>query len=164
MIIRKYKESDQEILKEITVICFDGVSIDQNIEKLYGPIAGKDWQWRKKRHIDNDVKANAEGIFVAEVDGKVVGYITTKVDHELKIGRISHLAVVPVDQKKGIGKKLINAAIEYLRNKDMKYVRIEALDQNDICMHFYTKYGFEEIGRQVNFIMELDRVTDHGFN
>ena len=64
--IRKFKEADREILKEITVICFDGVCIDQNIENQMGVIAKKDWAWRKKRHIDDDIAANSNGIFVAD--------------------------------------------------------------------------------------------------
>ena len=63
MNIRAYTNSDLEPLRQITAICFDGVSIDQNMEKLFGEIAGKDWRWRKMRHIDADAAANGDGIF-----------------------------------------------------------------------------------------------------
>lgn len=36
------------------------------IEQRYGPVDGKDWRERKVRHIDADITANADGIFVAE--------------------------------------------------------------------------------------------------
>ena len=69
MIIRAYRQSDRETLKEITVACFDGASsIDYNIEKLLGLVGGKDWAWRKKRHIDADIAASTAGIWVAEID------------------------------------------------------------------------------------------------
>ena len=80
--IRKYRPEDLEAIKEITVICFDGVSIDQNIEKNFGQFADTDWKTRKAKHIDADVAANAEGIFVWEDKGKIAGYITTRIDHE----------------------------------------------------------------------------------
>ena len=155
MIIRKYKDSDREALKEITAICFDGVSIDRNIEKCYGRIAGKDWRWRKKRHIDADVEANATGVFVAEDDGMTVGYITTRIDQESKIGWIPNLSVLPETQKMGVGRKLIDTAIDYCKSQGMEYVRIETLDQNDVGLHFYTKYGFQEVARQVHYIMPI---------
>lgn len=69
MIIRVYTESDREHLQDITAQCFVGVSVEHAIEQRYGLIAGKDWQWRKARHIDADVAANAAGIWVAEEGG-----------------------------------------------------------------------------------------------
>ena len=101
MNIRTYIDADLEPLRQITAICFDGVSIDQNMEKLFGEIAGRDWQWRKMRHIDADAAANGDGIFIAEVDGAVVGYITTRVDDEAKVGGIPNYAVLPGASAKG---------------------------------------------------------------
>ena len=156
MTIRPYQEADLDRLKEITVISFDGISIDQNIQRLHGIIAGKEWHWRKERHIDGDVQSNREGIFVAEEDGEVVGYITTRIDSDSKIGHIPNFAVLPEHQKKGIGMKLIETAFRYLIDSGMEYVRIETLDQNAIGMHFYPKLGFQEVARQVHFVMPLE--------
>lgn len=85
MKIRAYQETDRQGLKEITIICFEGVSIDQNAEERLGLIAGKGWAWRKERQIDDDIAANPNGIFVAEADGKPIGYITTRVDQATKV-------------------------------------------------------------------------------
>jgi len=153
--IRKYKEADREILKEITAICFNGVCIDQNIEKQLGVIAEKDWAWRKKRHIDKDIAANSNGTFVAEVNEKVVGYITTRVDHGSKIGSIPNIGVLPAFQKGGIGRKLMDIALDYLQNEGMLYVRIETLDQNVIGQRFYPSYGFKEVAKQIHYIMPI---------
>ena len=53
--IRPYRPDDLEALKRITAICFEEVSIDRNIEERFGLIAGRDWRFRKLRHIDDDV-------------------------------------------------------------------------------------------------------------
>ena len=50
--IRPFRPADIDRLKEITSICFDGVSIDRNIEEKFGPIGDHDWRFRKLRHID----------------------------------------------------------------------------------------------------------------
>ena len=53
--IRPYRPADLPALKRITAICFPGVSIDHNIEQHFGLVGGRDWQFRKLRHIDDDV-------------------------------------------------------------------------------------------------------------
>lgn len=155
MIIRLFRDADLQALKEITTICFDGVCIDQNIEKLVGEIDGKSWQWRKVRHIDADVAANASGIFVAEEDQHVVGYITTRVDQESKVGGIPNIAVLPDHQGTGIGRALMETAMQYFHEVGMHYTRIETLDQNDIGSDFYPNMGFKEVARQIHYVMPI---------
>ena len=155
MKIRPFRPSDLETLKTITAICFDGVSIDQNIEQLHGLIHGKDWRWRKKRHIDDDAAVNAAGILVAEVDGQIVGYISSRVDPATRIGGIPNFAVLPAFQQHGIGRRLLEEAVAYLAAEGMTYARIETLDQNDIGAHFYPDFGFQEVARQINYIMPI---------
>ena len=156
MSIRPYRPSDLETLKTITAICFDGVCIDQNIELLHGLIHGQDWRWRKKRHIDDDAAINAEGIFVAEEDGQIVGYVSTRVDTAAKVGGIPNFAVLPAYQQRGIGRKLLERAVAYLAAEGMHYARIETLAQNEIGAHFYPKFGFQEVARQVHYVMPIN--------
>jgi len=154
--IRKYRPQDLEKLKEITAICFEGVSIDRNIEKKFGPIGEHDWRWRKLRHIDADVEGqNAEGVFVYEVDGQVVGYITARVDRGSKIGWIPNLAVIPEHREEGLGKLLMQTALDYLRDQGMECAKIETLAQNPIGSHFYPSVGFEEVARQIHYVKRL---------
>jgi ribosomal protein S18 acetylase RimI-like enzyme len=155
MEIRRFRPSDLETLKTITAICFDGVCVDQNIEQLYGLIHGRDWRFRKKRHIDDDAEINAAGIIVAEVDGQIVGYVSTRVDPASRIGGIPNFAVLPAFQQRGIGRRLLEEAVAYLAAEGMTYARIETLDQNDIGAHFYPDFGFQEVARQIHYIMPI---------
>ena len=153
--IRKYQPSDLETLRQITAICFEGVSIDKNIEDKFGVINELDWKQRKMPHINDDVEANADGVFVAEIDGEVAGYITTYVNHQTKIGGIPNLSVHPNFQQQGLGTQLIETALVYLNEEGMLYARIETLDQNQIGTAFYPKMGFVEIARQIHYIRPL---------
>lgn len=154
MIIRTYREPDREALKEITITCFDGdSSIDHNMESLFGPIDGRDWEWRKRLHMDNDIAANAAGIFVAEIEGSPVGYISTREDHETGIGSVPHMAVLPVHRRKGIGRMLLDAAVAFLSEQGMKHVRINTLETNTACQQLYPSYGFKEVSRQIHYMM-----------
>ena len=156
MEIRTYHPEDLDSLKDITSTCFEGVSIDRNIEKLFGSIGNRDWRWRKLRHIDADVAADhARGVFVCQLEEQVVGYITTRVDHESKIGWIPNTAVLPSFQGRGIGKALMQTALEFFRQQGMECAKIETLEQNEIGSQFYPDMGFQEVARQIHYTMRL---------
>ena len=42
--IRKFKSSDLEAVRRITVEAFEGVAADQNIERAFGAVSGRTWQ------------------------------------------------------------------------------------------------------------------------
>jgi len=156
MTIRTYTESDREALKDITIACFGPTSsIDLNIEMHFGLTNGKDWAWRKQRQIDSDIDANPSGIFVAEMDGVVVGYVTTGIDRHTKIGAIPNLAVLPAYGQQGIGRALVDRALAYFREQGMELARIETLASNPVGQQFYPSCGFTEVARQIHYAMPL---------
>ncbi len=154
--IRPFRPDDLERLKEITAVCFEGVSIDRNIEERFGLVGGRDWRFRKLRHIDADVAgANGRGVFVFEEAGEVVGYISTRLDAATRIGHIPNMAVQPARQGRGIGRRLMDHALAFLRAEGMEAVRIETLEQNPIGSRFYPEMGFHEVARQIHYLMRL---------
>jgi ribosomal protein S18 acetylase RimI-like enzyme len=160
--VRKFRESDRELLKDLTARTFKSVSIEAGIEEQFGLINGKDWAYRKRRHIDWDCDANPNGVLVAvatgdtgDTEGRVLGYITTRVDHDTKIGWIPNLAVDVGLQGQGIGKQLMNAALAYLRGQGMEGCRIETLAHNPVGTKFYPAAGFVEVARQVHYFRKL---------
>jgi len=153
--VRTYKPEDLDKIKEITVICFEGVSIDHNIEKTFGQFAETDWKARKAAHMDEDATVNPEGIFVWEENGEVIGYITTRLFPDALIGQIPNISVLPGHQGKGIGKALMKAAFDYFDAQGMKVAKIETLDQNDVGQNFYPSTGFKEVARQIHYAMPL---------
>lgn len=155
MTIRPYRPEDLETLKRLTVESFGGVALDQNVEQALGLLAGHDWQWRKARHIDEDAEANAAGIFVAEADGRVAGYITTRLDRAAGKGRIPNIAVSAECRGAGLGRRLIEHALAYFRDEGMEYAMIETMAQNEIGAHLYPSCGFTEVGRQVHYARRL---------
>lgn len=156
MTIRPYTASDRETLKAITTACFGrSSSIDLNIEMQFGLTNGKDWTWRKQRQIEHDFDANPAGIFVAEIEGTAAGCITTHIDQDTKIGTIPNLAVLPAQQKQGIGRALIGRALAYFREQGMELARIETLASNAAGQQLYPSFGFVEVARQIHYAMSL---------
>lgn len=153
--LRLYRPDDLEGIKQLTLDSFGGVTIEQNLETELGTFNGHDWRWRKARHIDEDVAANPAGIFVAESEGRMVGYITTRVDREAGKGRIPNLAVAEDFRGRGLGRQLIEHALEYFRGQGLSYAVIETMAQNPVGQHLYPACGFVEIARQVHFARRL---------
>jgi ribosomal protein S18 acetylase RimI-like enzyme len=155
MHFRPYQPADLPELKRITVDGFQGVSIDHGIEQAFGPINGHDWRWRKARHIDADVAREASDCFVAEHEGKIVGYITTWQDRAAGIGHIPNLAIDASFRNQGLGRQLIEHALAHFRASGLTHAKIETLAQNAIGNHLYPSLGFVEVARQVHFVAKL---------
>lgn len=154
--IRPYSESDRERLKDITAAAFPGSSIDKLIEEKYGVLNDTSWTVRKRKAIDADCDANPDGIFIAEDEGgAIVGYITTRLWDEIKMGWIPNLAVDPSCQGQGIGRLLLERAKEYFRESGMTHAKLETLAINEVGQHLYPSVGFEELVRQIHYTMEL---------
>jgi len=129
--------------------------MDQNVELRVGMVNGHDWQWRKARQIEEDFAANPAGCFVAEQEGRVLGYITTRVDREAGKGRIPNLAVAAAARGQGLGRRLIEHALAYFRAEGMSFAMVETMEGNAIGERLYPSCGFEEVGRLVHFVCKL---------
>lgn len=154
--IRPFHPADTETLRTILVDGFDGVSIDQNIERRLGAYGSRDWRWRKGRHLDDDIRRDPDGIFVAVIDGEIAGFVSTWIDHESSVGFIPNLAVHKRHQGQGVGRKLLEHSLEHFRKHKLAMARIETLDQNLVGQHLYPSVGFTEAARQIHFAVRLD--------
>lgn len=137
------------------VDAFDGVSIDQGVDSAFGEIAGHDWRWRKGRHFDDDVRRDSEGIIVAAIGDEPVGFISTWIDREGGIGHIPNLSLTPECRGKGVGRRLVELALQRFRDAGITHAKIETLVQNDVGNSLYTSLGFQEVARQIHFVAEL---------
>lgn len=153
--IRRYQPADLPTLRQITVDSFGGVALEQMLEEKFGRWNERGWKARKAEHIDDDCISNPEGVFVAERDGTILGYITTRVDRHNSRGRIPNMAVTEEARGLGLGRRLIHHALNYFRDNDLKVVTIETMASNAVGQHLYPACGFEEVARQVHYAMKL---------
>ena len=74
--------------------------------------------WKKSPNFD------PTGMFIAELDGKPVGAVNAFVDKKRKEkkGFLRGLSVVPEFRKRGVGRRLVERAIESLRERGMETV------------------------------------------
>ncbi len=157
IVIRPFRETDRAAVIALTVAAFPGVSIDHNVDKRLGAIAGRDWRWRKGRDVERDIDAPGTELAIAEdaENGATVGYVTMAFDPETRIGWIHNLAVHTDLRGQGLGKRLIEHALDRFRAAGMTVARIETLEQNSIGRQLYPSLGFLEVARQIHFAMPL---------
>ena len=153
--IRPYRASDLPRIQQLTVEAFEPVCIDRNIEDCFGVIGDRDWAWRKARHLTEDAERDPSGIHVAEIDGAIIGYITTWSDHDSGIGNIPNLAVDRDYRGQGLGRQLIAFALDAFKDAGLSHARIETLDQNSAGQNLYPSMGFREVARQIHYCMDL---------
>jgi ribosomal protein S18 acetylase RimI-like enzyme len=165
--IRLFRESDRTQLKTITADVFGPAAVDYYLERRFGPIQGRDWAWRKVRHIDDDIRNNPGGIFVYEHsepshERTVLGYITVSLDRDAGIGRIPNLAVAAAAQGRGVGRALVEHALEYLRTEGMLLARVETLEGNAAGEYLYPALGFVRVIRQIYYATQLRKEPTAG--
>ncbi len=86
-----------------------------------------------------------DGFLVAEVDGKVVGYVIGVIRWEMK-GHILAIGVDPLYQKQNVGSALMKQIIGRLHERGVKIVRLEVRKSNVKAQRFYLKLGFRPRG------------------
>ncbi|HVV49315.1 MAG TPA: GNAT family acetyltransferase [Polyangia bacterium] len=94
-----------------------------------------------ERMIDAALRVHPELLFVAELDGAVVGAVIAGFDGMR--GWIYHLAVVAAHRRRGIATRLMRAAGEALRTAGCPKVNLQVRAENRGVVAFYRAIGFE---------------------
>lgn len=85
-------------------------------------------------------------LFVAELDGHVIGYIGLWV--LVDEGHISTLAVDPQHRRQGIATRLIEVGLRTLVERGVKLASLEVRESNEAAQELYARFGFEVVGRR----------------
>lgn len=93
-----------------------------------------------KENISKYLQRNPNTSFVSIENGEIVGAILS--GHDGYRGFIHHTAVSELHRGKGIGTKLVNAAIEAIRKEGINKVVLVAFKTNFLGNSFWEKQGF----------------------
>ncbi len=107
------------------------------------------WFWED--HLRNW----GEAFLVAEVEGRIVGYVMTRVEYGpgyvvpepmVRKGHIVSIAVLPEFRRRGIGTRLMEEAMRVLRDVyGCKEVYLEVRVSNTPAIRLYEKLGFRKV-------------------
>lgn len=93
-----------------------------------------------KKGIENFLKRNPDTCFIAESNGKTVGSIL--VGNDGRRGYIYHTAVHPDYRSRGIGKSLVENALNELDKIGINKVALVVFNKNENGNSFWEKLGF----------------------
>jgi ribosomal protein S18 acetylase RimI-like enzyme len=147
--IREYTPADREIVEK----CIFELQEEEVIRQP------EYWQTPEKaledKYLDYLLKlvSSSNGkLLVAEIDSTVVGYVAVAIEDGkdsspcIKIKRIGYIpdfVVLREYQKQGIGKKLLDAAEQYIKSQGCEYVSLDVTTGNS-AIDFYKKLGYKE--------------------
>ena len=101
--------------------------------------------------FDNAVKSHDYAIFLAKQENEFVGITTISKIPQIRKGtfyaEIEEMFVVPAFQGKGVADRLLEEAIKWAKEKNIKSIRLESSAELKRAHAFYEKSGFRFYGR-----------------
>ena len=127
LVIRSVSDDDVEALVQLSLLAWAPVfsSSEQILGlEIYG-IIYPDWRKRQREGVEM-VCGDGEKytVWVAEVEGAVVGFVAYKMRAEDQTGEVQLLAVHPDHQNLGIGTELNNWALVKMKESGMKLAEV----------------------------------------
>jgi len=105
-----------------------------------------------------------KAFFVAECNGKIVGYVMCRVERTFskidrfklkKVGHIVSIAVLPEYRRMHIGTSLMKCAMDALKHEyDCYEVYLEVRVSNEPAITMYEKLGFQKVEVQTHYYMD----------
>lgn len=151
------------VIREATPADYDDVSalyaqVDAlHAERLpfkFQPIEGPA---RSRVYIESLIKSSRVGLFVAEVDGDIVGVVKATIesapDFPLFVPRryatVDDLTVDEGYRRQGIGRALMDRAHEWAEEKGATSVTLTVYEFNQAALDFYRALGYETLSRHM---------------
>ena len=90
--------------------------------------------------------------FVANADGEIAGFINLGV--VLDEATVNNIAVKQTYRRRGIGRALLTAAIDYCQNNRLNVLMLEVRQSNRAAIALYERFGFQAVGIRKRFYDE----------
>jgi len=152
---------EKEILIEIKKLEKENLSEFIELITLFEAVFEmKDFSIPATNYLQKLLNRDDFGVFVAKLDGKVVGGLTTYVLEQYyskkPLAYIYDLAVDTSLQRKGIGKNLISATRHFYKNEGFEEVFVQADKADDYAIDFYRKTNPTKEEQVVHFCYKLN--------
>lgn len=112
-----------------------------------------------KEGIDKFLRRNPDTCFVAEEEERIVGVIL--VGNDGRRGYVYHTSVSPENRSQGIGSKLVQQALDALKQQGINKVALVVFARNELGNQFWEKQGFttrEDIIYRNKALVEMVRI------
>ena len=146
MSIRALRADDIGAVVEFSVRAWQPVF--ESFARVMGPEIYQnvypDWRGGQARVVDSACRAEGNRAWVAEADGRPVGFVVVVIHDEAKSGEIYMLAVDPDHQNQGIGLDLVTFAVDRIAELGIPLAEIGTGGDpgHAHARHVYEKAGF----------------------
>lgn len=143
--IRKAKLTDVD---EITELNIELMQYHKKYDSYY--IIVKNARALVKKHTKLKIKSRNALVLVAEVDGKIIGYLKAEIKKHNPIytnnviGNLGDEFVITKYRRYGIGKELTKEFLKWLKLKKVKEVIVTVDSRNKISINAWKKFGFKD--------------------
>jgi ribosomal protein S18 acetylase RimI-like enzyme len=157
---RPYTADDLDRVIEITLAAWEPVFasfLDLLGTRIFNTVY-PDWRAEKIQQLTSQCSLeHGETIFVAVLNGKVVGYAVTYCNHKTTIGEISHNAVDPTYQNQGIATEMYARCLDEMKAKGMTCAHVSTGGDSSHApaRRAYEKAGFDRFIPSVNYFRKL---------
>ncbi|RKQ30939.1 GNAT family N-acetyltransferase [Oceanobacillus halophilus] len=160
--IEKCKREDLQILQKISIETFNDTFKDQN--SLENMKAYLDKAFHSKQ-LEKELLNTASQFFFVYVNNEISGYlkVNTNEAQTEEIGddslEVERIYIRKNFQKQGLGKYLLNKAIEIAMEGNKKKIWLGVWEKNENAISFYKEMGFVHTGSH-SFYMGDEEQTD----
>lgn len=106
-----------------------------------------------------NIDGKRETVYVAEIDGTVVGYIHAEIYNTLYYESMINILGIAVSydyRRQGIGRALLSRAEEWGKENGVKIVRLNSGGSRKEAHDFYRAMGYDDEKMQVRFLKKLN--------
>ena len=153
--IRSFAPGDLTAVLDITARGWKGVSMYEMLQERHGKLGPQQWWERKRDAIRSICEENPEGVIVAELGDRVVGYAGYVVDEVCGVGTVCDNAVDPEYRGRGIGSAMHEWVLAHFRSLGLRVAFVSTLEQDEPAQRMYERHGFREIARSIHYSQEL---------
>ncbi len=146
-VIRSYRDDDASDVVQLSLRAWAPVATSELATvgpELFERLEGKDWRIRQQKDVEEAIADDRMEVWVADVDGRAVGFAAARLDVGRGIGEIYMLAVDPDHQRRGIGSALTDVATDWIRKAGLPIAMIETGgdDGHTPARRAYEKAGY----------------------
>jgi len=144
--IRPVCDDDVEALVQLSLLAW--VPVFSSFKQILGPeiyrLIWPDWKKSQREGVETVCKDGEKTtVWIAELDGVVVGFLAYELRVKDKTGEVQLLAVHPEYQNRGIGTELNHFALQKMKESGMK---IAVVDTGGDPSHAPARRSYEKAG------------------
>jgi len=144
--LRPATPSDAPAISRIQRLGWESTYINDAVgitrEKMTALLANTEERIEKTRQTIADITWTKDGLWVAEDNGTVVGFVRPRMDDRGR-HRVGALYVLPEAQGKGVGSLLLEKVKEFFHDHP---ISLEVATYNHRARRFYEQHGFQATG------------------